>query len=72
MPKDLPTVNDLHHWLAMVAEALVEASAYDDRAEVRVVRGLRYGSFQELGHAFVRSVSKCRGSRVIGRKYWAS
>ena len=34
MPKDLPTVNDSHHWLAMTAAALVEASAYDDRAEV--------------------------------------
>ena len=34
MPKDLPTVNDLRHWLALTAFALVEASAYDDRAEV--------------------------------------
>jgi hypothetical protein len=34
MPTDLPTVNDLHHWLALIASALVEASAYDDRAEV--------------------------------------
>ena len=34
MPKELPTVNDLHHWLALTASALVEASAYDDRADV--------------------------------------
>ena len=34
LPKDLPTVNDLHHWLAMIAAALVEASACGDRAEV--------------------------------------
>ena len=34
MPKELPTVNELHHWLALTASALVEASAYDDRAEV--------------------------------------
>ena len=34
MPKELPTVSDLHHWLALAAAALVEASAYDDRAEV--------------------------------------
>ena len=33
-PKELPSVNDLHHWLAMTAAALVEASAYDHRAEV--------------------------------------
>ena len=34
MPKELPTVSDVHHWLALTAAALVEASAYDDRAEV--------------------------------------
>ena len=34
MPKDLPTVNDVHHWLAIPAAALVETSAYDDRADV--------------------------------------
>ena len=34
MPKELLTVNDLHHWLALTASALVEASAYDDRADV--------------------------------------
>ena len=34
MPRGLPTVNDAHHWLALTASALVEASAYDDRAEV--------------------------------------
>ena len=34
MPKELPTVSSLHHWLALTAAALVEASAYDDRAEV--------------------------------------
>ena len=34
MPKELPTVNDVHHWLALTASALAEASAYDDRAEV--------------------------------------
>ena len=34
MPKELPTVNDLHHWLALTAVALVAASVYDDRAEV--------------------------------------
>ena len=33
MPNDLPTVNDLHNWLALAAAALGEASAYDDRAE---------------------------------------
>ena len=33
-PKDRPIANDLHHWLAMTAAALVEASAYDDRAEI--------------------------------------
>jgi hypothetical protein len=27
-------VNGIHHWLALTASALVEASAYDDRAEV--------------------------------------
>ena len=26
-------MNDLHHWLALTASALVEASTYDDRAE---------------------------------------
>ena len=34
MPNELPTVSDLHHWLALTAVARVEASAYDDRAEV--------------------------------------
>ena len=34
MPKELPTVNDVHHWLALTASALVEASTYDDRADV--------------------------------------
>ena len=33
-PKELPTVSDVHHWLASTAAALVEASAYNDRAEV--------------------------------------
>ena len=34
MPKELPTVKDAHQWLALTASALVEASAYDDRAKV--------------------------------------
>ena len=34
LPKELPTVSDVHHWLALTAAALVEASAYDHRAEV--------------------------------------
>ena len=34
MPKELPTVHDVHQWLALTASALVEASAYDDRADV--------------------------------------
>ena len=32
--EELPTVLDLHHWLARAAQALVEATAYDDRADV--------------------------------------
>ena len=34
MPKALPSVSNLHHWLALAAAALVEASAYADRADV--------------------------------------
>ena len=34
MPKELPSVSSLHQSLAFAAVALVEASAYDDRAEV--------------------------------------
>ena len=30
----LPSVSGRHHWLALAAAALVEASAYDDKAEV--------------------------------------
>ena len=33
MPKDFSTVLDMHSWLARIAQALVEASSYDDRAE---------------------------------------
>ena len=34
MPEELPSVNDVHHWLAMTAAAVLEASTYDDRADV--------------------------------------
>ena len=34
LPKDLPTVVGLNAWLARVAQALAEASAYNDRQEV--------------------------------------
>ena len=34
LPNSCHTVNDVHHWLALTAAALVDASAYDDRAEV--------------------------------------
>jgi hypothetical protein len=34
LPKDLPTVVGLNAWLARVAQALAEASAYSDRKEV--------------------------------------
>ena len=34
LPKDLPTVVGLNAWLAKVAQALAEASAYNDRKEV--------------------------------------
>ena len=54
MPKDLPSANDLHHWLALTAPALVEASAYDDRAEVAWLckvndPGMKLHSFADSG-----------------------
>ena len=44
MPPTIPNVVHLRLWLANVSAALVEASAYDDQAEIAWLRAVSDGS----------------------------
>ena len=50
MPPKLPNVVHLRMWLASVSAALVEASAYDDQAEIKWFRAVSDGvaTFDDL------------------------